>query len=241
MHISTGWKFIKRNYPEANIEEMKEKIAHVVKISLRSLRPISEARGAEMFDINMHPDLNNRIFQILGYDIMFDTEFNVHLFEANKAPSLNCYTVRHGENGEDLKTRSIPDEINMGTMIPEALKISILKQDSKVYKKCYDSTEGDDEAFVYEKVTKIFRKLCGVPMRSTLTSSNIFDNLQNFSSTELNLRDVDLESVFEKLTSLRGGSYRAIEMYDFYNFLNLLADELNLKFDDMLTKMCSNL
>lgn len=233
MHISTGWKFIKRNYPEANIEEMKSKIVETITHSLRALRPSIEVKGGEQFDINMYPHINKKVFQIYGYDIMFDTDFNIHLFEANRAPTFLPYILRHGENGEEIKVKSTTDEINIKTILPDALRIAILNQEPKVLKKCYDSSEGSDADYVFEKVVTIFKKLAGRPMRTTLTCDMLYENFHELSTPDLDLSKVELDSAFSKMFAFNGKSLRALTPYDFFKFLALIAEQLNLTLENI--------
>ena len=45
-------------------------------------------------------DINFRCFQILGFDIMMDEQFKLHLIEGNCAPSLNIYTKDNSDQPE---------------------------------------------------------------------------------------------------------------------------------------------
>lgn len=237
MHVSTGWKFIQRDYPEANIEEMKEKIVHAIKYSLRALRPTVEMHLAEQFDIQNHPDVNDRIYQIYGYDVMFDTNYNVHLFEANRRPIMVPYIVKTGENGETIKSRSPPDELNIKTILSEALRIMVMNQEPKIAKKVYDSSQGDDADFLYEKVVKVFRILSGKPLRSMLTCEMIYDSFTSLSTPTLDLSKVDIESIFAKVPSLKGYSATPLSVYDLFKFMRYVADELDMTLYDTLSEI----
>lgn len=234
MHMSTGWKFIERNYPDANIEEMKDQIVKAVKHSLRALRPIIEVRGAEQFDIEKYPELNKKVYQIYGYDVMFDTNFNLNLFEANRSPTFVPYIKRTGVDGEEIHTKSPPDELNIRTIIPEALRIVILNQEPKVLKKCYDSGEGDDSEFIFERVLKIFRKISGLPLRTIISCDMIYENFNSLSTPEIDLSKVDIDTIFDKMFSFNGKSTKPISVYDFFKFMGLVADELSMTLHDIL-------
>lgn len=236
MHMSTAWKYIERDYPEANIEEMKEKMSKLVKMSLRALRPAVEVQGAERIDINMYPDMNDRTYQIYAYDVMFDTDYEIHMFEANRSPFFCPFNTKTTDDGQILKLESATYAENVKAICSDALRIVILKQEPHIIKKCYDSSEGDDANFVYEKVTKVYREVCGKPLRNNLTCDLLYEKLPKLVSQEINLSEV-----FKQMNTFRGVPCRFILLYDFFNMLLLLSRQLSITMDDLLDKMLGSI
>lgn len=109
MHMGTIFKIIKRLFPEADIDSIKNKIRNICIDTVRAFRPSIEARQAEMFDLKQHPELNYRGFHVIGVDLMIDTNFDLHLFEVNRYP-LQVPSYKHLIEGKLVDVRSKTNE-----------------------------------------------------------------------------------------------------------------------------------
>lgn len=62
---------------------------------------------------------NDKFFQILGLDIMFDDNFNGWLIETNRFPSLDLFFKSPNVEGDLVNIRSTLDERIKSTLINE--------------------------------------------------------------------------------------------------------------------------
>lgn len=239
MPMQHVWKLIKKHYPECNIDDLRDKVANIARQVLRSHRPHIEVKCCEMMDMDMTEKENQKYFQILGLDIMFDTNYDAWLFETNRFPSMNISL----EKDDDLsrKQRSVTDEKIKSTVLRELFRIVVGKQESKVFTKFYDSgIEGSDDAeFLYEKVVKVYRYLSGRNLRETLIPSDIY-RLLSLPQMDLDLSSVDIESAIQRLDK---GDNIILNIIDLFNLLELIAADMNVEFmkfiDWIVTKIQS--
>ena len=118
-YFSHIWKMIKEEYPEANIDDMKQQIKDISTGILRSFRAAIEVKSCQILEIGQNVENNDKFFHILGLDIMFDDNFNAWLIETNRFPSMALYFNSPNEEGVLEQKRSVIDEKVKSTLINE--------------------------------------------------------------------------------------------------------------------------
>lgn len=138
---------------------------------LNAMRSTMELRFLEMTQFKS-VKYNNKFYQILGFDIMFDEDFNAWLFEVNAYPSMDIFYHKDKSDGTYEKENSEIDEIIKSTIFEETAKILISKQESQVMELVYDSSiDCEGIGGIYEGVYQIYKKLSGIRLRQTISIS----------------------------------------------------------------------
>ena len=227
MSMAQVWRMIKEEYPHADIEALKQKVRDISADVLRSCRSAIEVKCAEMLDMNMPAEVNDKFFHVLGLDIMFDDNFDAWLFETNRFPSMDIGLSRETAEGVTERHRSIIDEKIKGTLVHESAKILVGKQESEIFTKFYDSSEAgsSDAEFVYEKVFKVYRKLSGPALKTSLTVADFY-KLMTMLPSEVDASKVDLEAIIQRLQINETG----IDLIAVFNGLKYLAEALQMNF-----------
>ena len=96
VNASTGHKrsldsiFVRMGREGVDIEQLKAKMRDMIVKTLISIQPdlVHHYRTSQPSDI-----YNNMCFEILGFDILIDSNGNPWLLEVNHAPSFNCDTA----------------------------------------------------------------------------------------------------------------------------------------------------
>ena len=224
MPMSQVWKLIEQEYPDYDINSLKEKIVDCARGMLRSCRGAIEVKSAEMLNMNMSEEENNKFFHIIGLDIMFDANLDIWLFETNRFPSMDLTWTRPNKDGVQERNRSIIDERLKGTLFNEACKILVGKHESSLFKEFYDSGMPDtiDHDFMYEKIMKVYRGLSGGAAKDALSLVDFskimtYFNLkeQNYSNFNEFLSDLDDKKTLNNEYS--DASSSEIEKFDFLN------------------------
>jgi len=188
-----------------------------------------------MLDMDMPAEVNDKFFHVLGLDIMFDDNFDAWLFETNRFPSMDISLTRENAEGVNERLRSVIDEKIKGTLLHESLKILVGKQESEVFTKLYDSGEAGsaDAEFFYEKVFKVYRKLSGPSLKTSLTVADFY-KLLGLLPAGVDASKVDLEAIIQRLQLVETGTFGLIEVF---NGLKYLAEELQLNFFSLITTL----
>jgi len=199
--LAQVWRMIRNEYPEADIQALKQKVRDISLNVLRSSRSAIEVKCSEMLNMNMPAEVNNKFFHVLGLDIMFDDNFDAWLFETNRFPSMDIFFTKENKDGTSERNRSLIDEKIKGTLLHESFKILVGKQESEIFTKLYDSGEVDSEEanFVYEKVFKIYKALCGGSLKSFLSIAELYQIL-NILPESVDSKSINLEPVLQTLT-----------------------------------------
>lgn len=228
MSMKDVWKLIHKEYPHVSIESLKQKVIDCAANVLRSCRSSIEVRCAEMMDMNMTEEQNDKFFHVLGLDIMFDDNFDAWLFETNRFPSMDIALNQPDKDGVNHKFRSVIDEKIKGTLLHESFKILVAKQESEVFKKFYDSGEqgSEDAEFLYEKVVAVYRKLCGNDLKDTLPVAGFY-KLLTLLPPECDIAKLNIESIIQRL---RLGEQMCLTLIDVFNGLEMAAEELQMNF-----------
>ena len=190
---------------------------------LSSWRSSMELRFLEMtqFKTVKH---SKKFYQILGFDIMFDENFNAWLFEVNALPSMNIFHHVDKADGTSEKEESEVDETIKTTIFKEAAAILIGKQESKILELVYDSEQNDSAlGGIYEAVYAIYKKLWGFRLGRTISSSK-FAKLAAYLPKSMKVKKIDLEIMF---TKLQHDESVDIGLISFFTALVNLADKEN--------------
>lgn len=218
---------IRDEYPEADVAALKQKVRDISADVLRSCRSAIEVKCAEMLDMSMPAELNDKFFHVLGLDIMFDDNFDAWLFETNRFPSMDIFFSHENADGVNERHRSVIDEKIKGTLLHESFKILVGKQESEIFTKFYDTSEagGADAEFLYEKVFKVYRKLSGPALKTSLSVADFY-KLMSMLPSEVDVSKVDLETIIQRLQINETG----FDLISVFNGLKYLAEELQMNF-----------
>lgn len=160
-YVTKIWELIKEQYPEADLDRMKQQILDISNGILKSFRSSIEAEGRQLLEMQKEGGQNfenDKHFQILGTDIMFDDNFKAWLIETNRYPSLKWYYMTPNEEGVVEKRRSVVDENVKRILFHECFKILVGKEESQEYVKWYDSEE-ENRGFLTERVEEVTKKM----------------------------------------------------------------------------------
>lgn len=226
--LTQVWKMIKQEYPEVDIGALKQKVIDISADVLRSCRSAIEVKCAEMLDLNMPAEVNDKFFHVLGLDIMFDDNFDAWLFETNRFPSMDIALTRETTEGVNIKERSTIDEKIKGTLLHESFKILVGKQESDIFTKFYDTSEAGsvDAEFFYEKVFKVYKKLSGPILKPSISAADFYKLLTLFPPT-VDVSKVDLEPVVQRLQIQDANG---LDLIAVFNGLKYLAEDLEVNF-----------
>lgn len=238
MSLTQVWKLIRDEYPHVDVSALKQKVKDISADVLRSCRSAIEVKCAEMLDMNMPAEINDKFFHVLGLDIMFDDNFDAWLFETNRFPSMDITFSHENADGVTIRDRSIIDEKIKGTLLHESFKILVSKQESEIFTKFYDSGEAGslDAEFFYEKVFKVYKKLSGHDLKESITVADFY-KLLTIMPTSVDLTKIDLEAIIQRIELHETATLGLIEVF---NGLKYLAEELQmnfLSFLDLLTQV----
>lgn len=235
LSLTQVWKMIKEEYPHVDVAALKQKVRDISADVLRSCRSAIEVKCAEMMEMDLPAEINDKFFHVLGLDIMFDDNFDAWLFETNRFPSMDIFFNRENAEGVNERHRSVIDEKIKGTLLHESFKILVGQQESEIFTKFYDTTEvgGADAEFFYEKAFKVYRKLSGASLRPTLTVADFY-GLLNLLPEGVDGSKIDLEATIQRLQLQETTT---LTLIDVFNGLKYLADELQTNFISFITDL----
>ena len=90
--LSTLWKQLEEEGHD--VEEIQEKIKDTVKRCIITLEPYLTNYYLHNISKNIDAPVANKMFQILGLDILIDKKNHAWLMEINSNPSLNIFLER---------------------------------------------------------------------------------------------------------------------------------------------------
>lgn len=215
------WRMMKEEYPHIDIAELKQKVINISANVLRSCRSSVEVKCAEIMNMHMPPEVNDKFFHVLGLDIMFDDNFDAWLFETNRFPSMDIYFNHENSEGVNIRERSVIDEKIKGTILHESFKILVGKQESDIFTKFYDTSElgSLDADFIYEKVFQVYKKLCGGDIKPALTVADFY-NITNVLPFSVNSSEIDVEGLIHRLQLQDSASIGIIDLFNALKFLH---------------------
>mmetsp|Transcript_23464 Transcript_23464/g.20841 ORF Transcript_23464/g.20841 Transcript_23464/m.20841 type:complete len:215 (-) Transcript_23464:21-665(-) len=194
---------------------MKDIVVNV----LSSMRSTIELRFLELTKMK-EVKHNNKFYQILGFDIMFDEHFNPWLFEVNAYPSMDIFYHKDKADGTYEKEGSQVDETVKSAIFVEAAKLLLSKEPSHIFELVYDSNHDLGPGAVYEGVFNIYKKLSGIRLGSTLSISK-FAKLATYLPKSMKINKVDLELKFKKLQHDESTN---LGLINFFTAMKNLAD-----------------
>jgi hypothetical protein len=238
LSIEETWRIVKKQYPEVDIEaDWKQKMRDVVVNVLSATRSTMELRYFEMtgFKDTKH---SSRFYQILGFDIMFDSDFNAWLFEVNAYPSMDIFYHKDMADGTYNKDKSEIDERVKSKVFYESAKIIISKQESDIFELVYDSSEeSSPHCSLYESVFEIYKKVSGVKLGQTITISK-FSKLAQYLPKSFGVTKIDLELLFKRLQHMESSN---IGLIPFFTALNALADKHSIDVVELVDSIVSSI
>ncbi|CAI2365616.1 unnamed protein product [Moneuplotes crassus] len=227
------WKLIQKQYPDVDIEtDCKQKMRDIVINVLSGMRSTIELGYLEMTKLKS-VEHNKKFYQILGFDIMFDDEFNGWLFEVNSYPSMDIFYHKDKSDGTYDKEKSEIDERVKSTIFAEAARILIAKDESDVFEQVYDSQEQEG---LYEDVFEIYKKLSGIRLGQSISSSK-FSKLSKYLPKSLSMSQVDLEILF---TKLKHSETTSIGLMGFFEGLSMISSSNSIDLSDLTSQIISN-
>lgn len=235
MSLTNVWRLIREEYPEADISALKQKVKDIAADVIRSSRSAIEIKCAEMLDMNMSAETNDKFFHVLGLDIMFDDNFDAWLFETNRFPSMDISLTQPNAEGVNEKHRSIIDEKIKGTLWHESFKILVGKQESEIFTKFYDSGEAGsaDAEFFYEKAYKVYAKLSGNSLKDSLVVADFY-KLLSILPSDIEAHRVNVESLLQRA---QPQDISKISLIDVFNGLKYLAEDLEMNLMSLLDSL----
>ena len=105
-----------------DIEEFYSKITEIVAKTVILSQPYLQYEYFKCISNKEHFD-GNRVFQIYGFDILFDANFKGWLIETNEHPSLSIYSEIDTPDGKYIKTVSEIDRYIKMNLIEQTIKI----------------------------------------------------------------------------------------------------------------------
>ena len=167
MTLTDVWKLVQKHYPDVDIEnDCKQKMRDLVINVLSATRSTIELKHVEFMGQKVDPKENKKYFQILGFDIMFDDNFDAWLFEVNAFPSMEILFEKDNADGSVDKERSEVDELVKGKIFADSVKILMTKEDNDTLELVYDSEDSSDSSCqLYETVFEIYKTIWGVKLQ----------------------------------------------------------------------------
>lgn len=119
-------------------------------------------------------------------------------------------------------------------MVNEVAKILIGKEDSKSFAKCYDSSdlEGGDADFIYEKVFRLFKSLCGTKLTRTLSIHSFISYINQVA--EDFAEDIHCDEIVNRL-ELK--SREELTLPEFFSGLEVLSETVSMSLPTFLTRI----
>ncbi|CAI2367747.1 unnamed protein product [Moneuplotes crassus] len=179
--ITKVWEMLKEDYfdgncedPDAKIDEIKQKIKDIANSLLRAFRSSIEVEQTEFMQMEDNQELNDRICNTLGLDIMLDEDFNPWLIETNRNPDMGLDNIQLNPDGTEERWLCQINANISYSLTNEIARMFIGKEESKEFVKCYDSSDPDseDSKFLYERVFQIFKKISGTTLNKTISSDD---------------------------------------------------------------------
>lgn len=106
--LSRGWELALENQenPEADLEKIKETIKGLGNSILRCYRSSIEAEHADFMEMDGTREQNDKLFNILGLDVMFDADLKPWLLETNRNPGMSTSLLVLNDEGELISKAS---------------------------------------------------------------------------------------------------------------------------------------
>ncbi|CAI2366513.1 unnamed protein product [Moneuplotes crassus] len=234
--LTRAWELVSENLddPEADLEKMKQGVKDLANSLLRCYRSSIEAEQADFMEMDGARDKNDKLFNILGLDVMFDADLRPWLFETNRNPGMSLTYPMLNEEGVVIQKNS---KIATGVkcnLINEVAKILIGKEDSKSFAKIYDSSdlEGGDADFIYEKVFRLFKNLCGTKLTRTLSIHSFISYINQVA--EDFTEDIHCDEVINRV-ELK--SREELTLPEFFSGLEVLAETVSMSLPTFLTRI----
>ena len=229
-------------------EKVKTEIISTIKKTIISLVPY--LRGYAKKWIN--PELGKiKWFQLIGIDILLDSNSKAWLMEINANPSMNMFLEKFNEDGEYERTLWELDKYLKWLVIEDAIKIVKAKkplEEFGIYQPILPSNdELEARYYIWDTVREIFNKLAGVKKSETITASQ-FQKLGRFPElTRPDFTKANFDIIFKEVTRKNETNYMNCE--EFFTAIELLVWKIynwsysyeNLKeYVDQIEKLLNN-
>jgi hypothetical protein len=145
--IESAFAMMAEQNPEIDVKsDLWEPMKNIIRNSLSVLRPTIEHEYTKLLGKFKH-SLNQKYFQILGYDIMYDEKLQPWVFEINSYPSMNIMSEKDCADGKIIRERSEIDERIKGRVCLDACKIvtGIEKENSFTF--IFNSDDYQEDSF----------------------------------------------------------------------------------------------
>ncbi|CAI2363694.1 unnamed protein product [Moneuplotes crassus] len=234
--LSRSWELISQDLhdTETALVKMKQGIRDLVNSLLRCYRSSIEAEQADFIEMDGTNEQNDKLFNILGFDIMFDEDLQPWLLETNRNPSMVLTSLVLNESGVlTNKDSKVAIEVK-ANLINEVAKILINKEDSNYFLKCYDNSdpESEDANFIYERVFKIFKHICGAKLKRTVLINDFINYIS--SLPEELIRSITSDQIITNLNLKEEGE---ITLTQFFLMLEKFPEFLSVNFLDFLIRI----
>ena len=239
MSLTDVWKLVQKFYPDVDIEsDWKQKMRDLVVNVLSATRSTIELRYVELMGQKINPKENNKFYQILGFDIMFDEDFGAWLFEVNAYPSMEIFYERDNADGTTDKEKSEVDELVKGKIFAESAKLLMTGEENDTLELVYDSEDISDSSWLlYETVFGIYKTLWGVKLTQMITISK-FSKLAKYLPKSMNITKIDLELLFKRL---QYEDHTSIGLVSFFSALNTLAKKNDTNLESLANEISENI
>ena len=172
-------------------------------------------------------DVNDRCWQILGFDVTIDSDFNPVIFEINSKCRQNIELLKSDADGNEY---SVPSEFYPQIFIPpltEMYKTMLGNPDTGGWCKYYESSEATH--LLVERALEVFKDLSSDNTHlKKLTKAQFFglgDMISQISTQEL-------EEIFEKTVEDTGMS-----LEDFFEALEKIGEHIHKPVDELVAML----
>lgn len=207
-------------------DKVKSEIISTIKKTIICLIPYLKDFSKK----TINPDIQKvKSFQLIGIDIMLDSNCKAWLMEINANPSMNMFLERQNPNGEYEKTISELDKYLKTLVINDAIKIVRAKKPSDDYG-CFEKILPSEDPeinrfYVWDKARDIFGRLGGIKKSESITASQ-FQRLGRYPElTRPHFVKAHYDIAFKEATRKSDSNYMGVE--EFYNAIELVASKLN--------------
>ena len=102
--LSRAWELIAEDLenPEEDLKKLKDGIKELGNSLLRCYRSTMEAEQADFMEMDGTRDQNDKLYNVLGLDVMFDADLKPWLLETNRNPGMSLTYLKLNEDGERI-------------------------------------------------------------------------------------------------------------------------------------------
>ena len=136
---------------------MWEPITDTVIKTIGAFRPSVEARAEEWLGQKLPDHLDDRCWQLIGYDIALDADLNPIFFEANAQTRQTISMMVKQPDGSFVPGVSEFFPEVFPPMLKEKYKIMLGSEDTGRWTKVYDSN--DTQGHLHERSFRVFKNL----------------------------------------------------------------------------------